>query len=96
MEKEKNYSPYSPLSRITNILIKSDKNSHERHLVLVTHPDVAILVIWFPVSSSVAIEETVPGGPVRTAVATLRCDSDHLLSRAQVHLEPLVMVTVQR
>lgn len=72
------------------------KKSHERHMVLLTHPDVAILVIWFPVSSSVAVEETIPGGPVRTAVATLCRNSDHLLSRAQVHLEPLVMVTVQR
>lgn len=96
MKKEKLYSLYSPLPRITNILIKSDKNSHERHMVLVTHPDVAILVIWFPVSSSVTVEKTIPGGPVRTAVATLRRDSNHLLSRAQVHLEPLVMVTVQR
>lgn len=89
-------SMLSQVSSIKDILIKSDENSHPGHiLVLVTHPDVAILVIWFPVSSSVAVEETIPGGPVRTAVATLCCDSDHLLSRAQVHLEPLVMVTVQ-
>lgn len=29
-----------------------------------TDPNVAILVIWFPVSPSVAVEEPIAGGPV--------------------------------
>lgn len=51
-----------------------------------THPDVAILVIWFPVPSCVTVEETILRRPVRAAVATLRCYGAHLLSGTQVHL----------
>ena len=53
-------------------------------------------MVWFPVPPRVAVEEAVPRGPVGAAVAALRGHGAHLLPGAQVHLEPLVMVAVQR
>lgn len=45
-----------------------------------THPNVAVLVIWFPVPSCVAVEETVPRRPIGAAIATLCCYGANLLS----------------
>lgn len=61
-----------------------------------TYPNVSISVIRFPVPSCITVEEAVLRHPVRTAVATLRCYGAHLLPGAEVHLQPLVMITVQR
>lgn len=59
---------------------------HTHTHFLLTDPNVAILVIWFPVPSCVTVEETVLRCPIRAAVATLRCYGAHLLSGTQVHL----------
>lgn len=61
-----------------------------------THPNVAILVVRLPVPARVAVQEPVARRPVGAAVAALRGHGAHLFPGAQVDLEPLVMVAVQR
>lgn len=61
-----------------------------------THPDIPVLMIGFPVSPSVTIEHAVLGHPVRAAVPSLGCNGTDLLPIAKVDLKPLIMVTVGR
>lgn len=61
-----------------------------------THPNVAVLVVRLPVPPRVAVQEPVARRPVGAAVAALRGHGAHLLPGAQVHLQPLVVVAVQR
>ncbi len=61
-----------------------------------THPDVAILMVWFPVPACVTVEQPVACRPIRAAISTLRGGGCDLFSASQVDLQPLVMITVQR
>lgn len=59
-----------------------------------THPDIPILMVGFPISPCVAVEQAVLGHPVWAAVSSLGCYGTDLLSIAKVNLKPLIMVTV--
>lgn len=45
-----------------------------------THPDVAILMVWFPVSACVTVEQPIACCPIRAAISTLRSDGCDLFS----------------
>lgn len=60
-----------------------------------THPDIPILMIRFPVPPSVTVEHAVLGHPVWAAVSSLGCNGTDLLPIAKVNLKPLIMVTVR-
>ena len=61
---------------------------------IVTHPDIAILMIGFPVSPRVTVEHSILRHPIRTAVPSLGCNGTDLLPIAKVNLKPLIVVTV--
>lgn len=61
---------------------------------IVTHPDIAILMIGFPVSPCVTVEHSILCHPIRTAVPSLGCNGTDLLPITKINLKPLIVVTV--
>lgn len=62
--------------------------------LIVTHPDIPILMIGFPVSPSVTVEHPILCHPVRTAIPSLGCNGTDLFPVAKINLKPLIVVTV--
>lgn len=61
-----------------------------------TYPDGVVLSVLPPVAAGVAEHERVAGHPVRAAVPALRGHRHHLHSVSQIHLQPLLLVGLQR
>lgn len=63
--------------------------------VYTPYPYISILMVRFPVPGSVTVEQSVLGHPVRTAVPPLSSYCTDLLPTSKIHLQPLIVITVQ-
>ena len=92
-EESDSYSSAKEHTRI-HYLFQISANSILCLFLTVTHPDIPILMVGFPVSPSVTVQHAILGHPVWAAVSSLSCYGTDLLPVAKVNLKPLIMVTV--
>ena len=92
-EESDSYSSAKEHTR-THYLFQISANSILCLFLTVTHPDIPILMVGFPVSPSVTVQHAILGHPVGAAVSALSRYGTELLPVAKVNLKPLIMVTV--